>query len=166
MDVEVHGNGASAGQRFDGGAQSSLRQDRRMESPRDLLHLRRNPGHSCHQPSDLLLERLQFVRHTRFRGPQLKAQRDQRLLGAVVQVAFQTAARIIGGRDDPDPSGPIEWASGYSEICAARADRFGTRFQLENTGGTCMTMVARLEARHRATHYRLRRHPVPSRVAS
>jgi hypothetical protein len=38
---------------------------------------------------------------------------------------------------------------GYSEICAARADRFGTRFQLENTGGTCMTMVARLEARHR-----------------
>jgi hypothetical protein len=59
------------------------------------------------------------------------------------------------------PERPIEWASGYSEICAARADRFGTRFQLENTGGTCMTMVARLEARHqRAPNPRgLRREP-------
>jgi hypothetical protein len=77
-----------------------------------------------------------------------------------------TLSSAMDSRPLAGPERPIEWASGYSEICAARADRFGTRFQLENTGGTCMTMVARLEARHRATHYRLRRHPVPSRVAS
>ncbi len=71
-----------------------------MESPRNLLHFCRNPGHNRHQPSDPLLERLQFVRHARFGAPQLEAQCNQSLLGAVMQVAFYTAARIVGGRDD------------------------------------------------------------------
>jgi len=30
----------------------------------------------------------------------LQPQRDQPLLGAVVQVAFDTAAGVVGGRDD------------------------------------------------------------------
>ena len=33
----------------------------------------------------------------------------------------------------------------YSAICAALGDRFGTRFWVQNTGGSCMTMVARME---------------------
>jgi hypothetical protein len=66
-----------------------------MYSPRDLLHLVRNRGRSRHQPSDPRFERLQFVRHARIRGPQPKIQRNQLLLGAVMQVAFQTAARVI-----------------------------------------------------------------------
>ena len=67
--------------------------------PREI-YFGRHRGHSCHQSSDPLLERLQFVRHARFGGPQLEAQCNQSLLGAVVQVVFYTAARIIGGRDD------------------------------------------------------------------
>jgi hypothetical protein len=76
-----------------------------MESPRDLLHFGRNPGHSCHQPGDPRLEWLQFGRHARFGGTQLKTQRNQPLLGAVVQVAFYAAARIIGRRDDTGARG-------------------------------------------------------------
>lgn len=34
---------------------------------------------------------------------------------------------------------------GFAEICAALSDRFGTRFELENTGGNCVTLVAKLE---------------------
>ena len=48
----------------------------------------------------LLLERRQFGRHARLCGAQLKTQCDQPLLGAVVQIAFETAARVVGGRDD------------------------------------------------------------------
>ena len=33
----------------------------------------------------------------------------------------------------------------YSAICIALGDRFGTRFWVQNTGGSCLTMVARLE---------------------
>jgi hypothetical protein len=41
------------------------------------------------------------VREARtLRRPVAQAKRDKPLLGAVVQVAFQAAARIIGGRDD------------------------------------------------------------------
>ena len=36
-------------------------------------------------------------------------------------------------------------ASCYTAICTALGDRFGTRFWVQNTGGSCMTMVARLE---------------------
>jgi hypothetical protein len=33
----------------------------------------------------------------------------------------------------------------YTAICTALGDRFGTRFWVQNTGGSCMTMMARLE---------------------
>jgi hypothetical protein len=36
-------------------------------------------------------------------------------------------------------------ASCYTAICSALGDRFGTRFWVRNIGGSCMTMVARLE---------------------
>jgi hypothetical protein len=35
---------------------------------------------------------------------------------------------------------------GFAEVCAALSDRFGTRFKLENTGGNCVTLVAKLES--------------------
>src|SRR5271157_122517 len=34
---------------------------------------------------------------------------------------------------------------GFAEICAALSDRFGTSFELQNTGGNCVTLMARLE---------------------
>ena len=39
----------------------------------------------------------------------------------------------------------IVQASCYTVICTALGDRFGTRFWVQNTGGNCLTMVARLE---------------------
>jgi hypothetical protein len=39
----------------------------------------------------------------------------------------------------------IVQASCYTAVCTALGDRFGTRFWVQNTGGNCMTMMARLE---------------------
>jgi hypothetical protein len=39
----------------------------------------------------------------------------------------------------------IVQVSCYTAICTALGDRFGTRFWVENTGGNCMSMAARLE---------------------
>ncbi|MGO9926543.1 MAG: hypothetical protein ACLPLP_10530 [Mycobacterium sp.] len=39
----------------------------------------------------------------------------------------------------------IEQAFGFAEICAALSERFGTSFELENTGGHCVTLMAKLE---------------------
>jgi hypothetical protein len=39
----------------------------------------------------------------------------------------------------------IEQAFGFAEVCAALSDRFGTSFELENTGGNCVTLMAKLE---------------------
>lgn len=33
----------------------------------------------------------------------------------------------------------------FAEICALLSKRFGTRFALQNTGGTCVTLMAQLE---------------------
>ena len=34
---------------------------------------------------------------------------------------------------------------GFAEVCAALSDRFGTSFELQNTGGNCVTLMAHLE---------------------
>lgn len=39
----------------------------------------------------------------------------------------------------------LEQAFGFAEVCAALSDRFGARFKLENTGGNCVTLTAKLE---------------------
>ncbi len=39
------------------------------------------------------------------RGAQVKGEGDQALLGAVVQVALDAAARLVGGGHDPRPGG-------------------------------------------------------------
>jgi hypothetical protein len=39
----------------------------------------------------------------------------------------------------------IEQAFDFTEVCAALSERFGTSFELENTGGNCVTLMAKLE---------------------
>ena len=34
---------------------------------------------------------------------------------------------------------------GFAEVRAALSDRFGTSFELQNTGGNCVTLMAKLE---------------------
>jgi hypothetical protein len=42
---------------------------------------------------------------------------------------------MIGGDED----------FGFAEICAVLSERFGTQFELQHTGGNCVTIVAQLE---------------------
>ncbi len=42
-------------------------------------------------------------------------------------------------------TGNIKHLFGFAEVCAALSDRFGTSFELQNTGGNCVTLMARLE---------------------
>lgn len=42
-------------------------------------------------------------------------------------------------------TGSTEQSCGYAEICAALSARFGTRFEVQNAGGNCLTLVATLE---------------------
>jgi hypothetical protein len=42
-------------------------------------------------------------------------------------------------------AGNNEHLLGFAEVCAALSDRFGTSFELQNTGGNCITLMARLE---------------------
>ncbi len=41
-------------------------------------------------------------------------------------------------------AGNNEHLLGFAEVCAALSDRFGTSFELQNTGGNCVTLMARL----------------------
>jgi hypothetical protein len=50
---------------------------------------------------------------------QLEAERDQSLLGAVVQVALDPAPGVVGGGDDPGPGrGELGAAVGVRDRCA------------------------------------------------
>jgi hypothetical protein len=60
----------------------------------------RDTGQSGHDAPQLLSESRQAWRHRRRCQPHLQPQRDQPLLGAVVQVALRAAATLVGGRDD------------------------------------------------------------------
>jgi hypothetical protein len=42
-------------------------------------------------------------------------------------------------------AGNNEHLLGFAEVCAALSDRFGTSFELQNTGGNCVTLMAKLE---------------------
>jgi hypothetical protein len=42
-------------------------------------------------------------------------------------------------------TGNNEHLLGFAEVCAALSDRFGTSFELQNTGGNCVTLMAKLE---------------------
>jgi hypothetical protein len=42
-------------------------------------------------------------------------------------------------------AGNNEHLLGFAEVCAALSDRFGTSFELPNTGGNCVTLMAKLE---------------------
>jgi hypothetical protein len=62
-------------------------------------------------------------------------------------------------------AGNNEHLLGFAEVCAALSDRFGTSFELQNTGGNCVTLMARLECGIELLNYRLRGHAVARQVA-
>ena len=62
-------------------------------------------------------ELAELGRHRGLRRAQLQRQRDQPLLGAVVQVPLDPPARLVGGGDDPRPRG------GHLGLCPGVRDR-------------------------------------------
>ena len=74
-----------------------------MEAAGDLAQLLQHAGHLRDHALQPLSQLASPGRHVRLRGPQLQGKRDQPLLGAVVQVALDPPARLVGGGHDPRP---------------------------------------------------------------
>jgi hypothetical protein len=71
-----------------------------MQAARDLAHL---VQHSVDPGGDLLQRRLDFAqvrRDGRLSPPQREPERDEPLLGPVMQIALDPAPRLVGGGDD------------------------------------------------------------------
>ena len=66
-----------------------------------LLEVRRDAGQFRDHLGELLVECSQFGWHRCLRGTELESQRDQPLLRTVVQIAFDTTPRLVGGGHDP-----------------------------------------------------------------
>ncbi len=98
---ELDRNSGLACQRLKRGAQSSLGQDRRVNPAGDLSHLLGRADQTIDDVRHLLLQRVQFGWHRCLRRAQRESQRDQPLLGAVVQIAFETPPRKVARGHDP-----------------------------------------------------------------
>ena len=76
-----------------------------MDAPRQLPQVVQGAGEAVGDPVQLPPELGLGGRHGRLRGPQVKHQGDQPLLGAVVQVALDPPAGLVAGGHDPGPRG-------------------------------------------------------------
>ena len=90
-------------QRLQCWGKSAPRQDSRMDPARDLLKLLGNRTQTGEDVRQFVIEHIEFGRHGILCHTQFHAERDQPLLGAIVQIPFQAPPRIIGGRDYPRP---------------------------------------------------------------
>jgi hypothetical protein len=71
-----------------------------VDAPRDLLQILDRTGQTAGSMGDLPLERRKLGRHRGLLGAQLERQRDEPLLGAVVQVTLDPATGLVAGGDD------------------------------------------------------------------
>ena len=91
-------------QRLDRGADAALGQERGMDAARELAQLRERDRELLADLVDGARE--PAVRQPRLEHPQVEREADELLLGAVVQVALDPPARVVGGLDDPQPRDP------------------------------------------------------------
>jgi hypothetical protein len=93
-----------------------------VDAARELAQLLDRPVQLVGDPADLPLQLGQLRGHGGLGQAQLEAERDQSLLGAVVQVALDPAPGVVGGGDDPGPGrGELGAAVGVRDRCAGRA---------------------------------------------
>ncbi len=76
-----------------------------MDAARQLPQLLQRAGQAVGDPGQLRPEFGLLGRHRRLGGPQVQHQRDQPLLGTVVQVAFDPPPGLVAGGHDPRPGG-------------------------------------------------------------
>ncbi len=100
-DVELDRKGGAAGKRLQRRPETTLGQDRRVDAPHVLAELvgrAREPGGHVVEPRPEIGE---LRGHYLPRSTQLKDQRDEPLLRAVVEVALDPPPRLILGPHDP-----------------------------------------------------------------
>ena len=105
VDLELHGDRRPTGERLESGREPSLRQDRRVDAAGQLPELVERAGQAVRHAGQRPLRLDLMWRHSFLGGAQLQAQRDQALLDAVVEVAFDAAARLVGGGDHAGAGG-------------------------------------------------------------
>ena len=105
LHVEADGDGGAAGQRPERRAQPALGEDRRVDAAGDLAQLLQHVVHLGDRALQPLGQLAGSGRRRRLRLPQLQGEGDQPLLGAVVQIALDAPARLVGGGHDPRPGG-------------------------------------------------------------
>jgi hypothetical protein len=76
-----------------------------VDAARQLPQLLQGAGEAVGHPGQLGPQLGPLGRHRRLGGPQIKHQRDQPLLGAIVQVALDPPARLVAGGHDAGPGG-------------------------------------------------------------
>ena len=96
--VEFDRDRGAAGECFQRRPQSAFGEDGRVNAACELAQIIESGVESGRDAVQLPGE---IGRRGRLRLAQLQRQRDQPLLGAVVQVALEALARLVGGGDDP-----------------------------------------------------------------
>ena len=104
-DVDPDGDRGAAGKRPQRRTEAAVGQDRRVDAARDLAQLVQRAGHPGDGAVKLRGELGELRRHGRLCPAQLQRQRDEPLLGSVVQVPLDPAARLVGGGHDARPGG-------------------------------------------------------------
>ena len=100
VQIDLYGNGGSAGESLQRRHQPVFGQDRWMDAAGELAQLVDSVGQTDCKGIELMG---QFGRHISLCLAELKRQRYQSLLGTVVEVPLDTSARIISGRHNPRP---------------------------------------------------------------
>ena len=88
-----------------------------MDAARDLAQLVQRAGRSGGSAVEFRAQLPELGRHRGPRRAQLQRQRNQPLLGAIVQVPLDLPARLVGGGHDPRPRG------GHLGLCPGVGDR-------------------------------------------
>ena len=105
LDVEIDGDRRDGRERAEGRAKPTLREDGRMDSPRDLLKILDRLGQPACDPRELVPEVLPVRRNVGLGGAHGQSQRDEPLLRPVMEVALDPAACLVRRGDDAPPGG-------------------------------------------------------------
>jgi hypothetical protein len=100
VDIELDRYRRTAAQRPERRDQAPLRQDRGVNAVGDLSQLFEDAGQLLGHMRQLAFELPELRRHRPLQRTQLEPERDEPLLGAVVQITLDPPPRLIGGGDD------------------------------------------------------------------
>ena len=102
-EFELNRDGGTAREHLDRRAESPSGQNRWVHPPGYLLEVIQDTCQSCNDLRNLLAQCRTLGRHAGLGCAQLKPERDQPLLGTVVQIPFESTSSVITGCDDPGP---------------------------------------------------------------